>query len=197
MLLNIWHITLDLHTASTNGWYCWVNAKIDFIWKALNLVIESSSIALRLRTKPWIQFPRPEGQGLFFLGPCHAPRMSVPWEQRLLSPVSRRMPRHSRCLIIGCHVNNKVNKVAWASTLYPILPWCLKYCISGSFLQVMLFQNTNPQREMTHSTFHLYIVIDCSQSNLMFSIPFDLYSNFLRGKRVRDYHACFAKRKLR
>lgn len=51
---------------------------------------------------------------------------------------------------------------------------------NGCFLQVMFFQNTSPQREVTHSTFHMCIMIGSSQSNFMSSIPFDLCSNFLR-----------------
>ena len=57
---------------------------------------------------------------------------------------------------------------------------CLKCCINGWFLQVMLFQNTSAQRDVTHLTFHMHIVIGSSQRNFMSSIPFDLYSSFLR-----------------
>ena len=47
-------------------------------------------------------------------------------------------------------------------------------------IQVMLFQNTSAQRDVTHLTFRMHIVIGSSQSNFMSSIPFDLYSSFLR-----------------
>lgn len=87
---------------------------------------------------------------------------------------------HGGCLIIDCHMIDQVNKVAWASTVYPILSWFLKCCINGWFLQVMLFQNTSAHRDVIHLTFHMYIVIGSSQSNFMSSIPFDLYSSFLR-----------------
>ena len=150
------------------------------MWKGLNQVIESFLIAVRLRTRLWIQFPRPEGQGQFFLGTCHAPRMSVSWEQGLLSPVSRRMPNAWWVLNYWLSHDWSSHKVAWASTVYPILSWCLKCFINGWFLQVMLFQNNSAQRDVTHLTFHMHIVFGSSQNNFMSSIPFDLYSSFLR-----------------
>ena len=109
------------------------------MWKGLNQVIESFSIAVRLRTRLWIQFPRPEGQGQFFLGTCHAPRMSVSWEQGLLSPVSRRMSNAWWVLNYWLSHDWSSHKVAWASTVYPILSWCLKCCIKINKTQFKTF----------------------------------------------------------
>lgn len=49
----------------------------------------------------------------------------------------------------------------------------------------MLFQNTSPQREVTYSTIYMCIVIGSSQNNFISSIPFDLYSDFLRWASQR------------
>lgn len=86
---------------------------MDFVQEKLIQATETSSISLRLRTRPCIQFPRLEGQGLFFLGPYHVPRMSVLWGWGFLSPVSRRMPNTYYISNSVCQVNDKkVNKAA-------------------------------------------------------------------------------------
>lgn len=60
----------------------------------------------------------------------------------------------------------------------------------------MFFQNTSPQRKVTHSTFHMYIVTDSSQSNFMSNILFDPSSNFLKWAR-RGLSCSFCKGELR